>query len=392
MKKGTLDMTNTLRSVEIFAGAAGLGLGLAKAGFKHEVVVENDDDACETIRLNQRNGHHLVEGWDIRQADIQSCDLSDVSGDIDLVAGGPPCQGFSVGGLHRGAKDERNLWPWAIETVAQLKPRAFAFENVPNLASAHGDYLSYLRAALSLPTIADPANWQEDAARLAGILATGQSFDPSYRVHVDTLVASDYGTGQRRKRLFIVGIRDDVAGDYATPEATHDEHALMEQKWLTGEYWARHGIVQQHPDKDGLAWLKRHNRQPRDMFAPRLAPWRTVRDVISEIPADAPNSEDATRAFMTYKGHTGSDADRPAKTHRAGDHGVSGGEMGFVSNIQGLEASRHYTVREAAALSDFDHDYRFHGSWGDGLRQIGNAVPCRLGEAVGRQIARALAA
>ena len=385
-------MTNTLRSVEIFAGAAGLGLGLAQAGFKHEVVVENDSDACNTIRLNQANGHSLVEGWEIREADIEACDLSDVTGEIDLVAGGPPCQGFSVGGLHRGAKDERNLWPWAIETVSQLKPRAFAFENVPNLASAHSEYLSYLQSALSLPTIARPEEWQEDAERLAKIMATGQSFDPSYRVHVDTLVASDYGTGQRRKRLFIVGIRDDVDADYVTPVATHGEYELMEQKWLTGEYWARHGIRMQTPDKEGLAWLKKHNRQPRDMFTPRLSPWRTVRDVLADIPEGAADNDPAPREFKTYKGHTGSDADRPAKTHRAGDHGVSGGEMGIVSNIEGHEIYRHYTVREAASLSDFDSDYRFSGSWGDGLRQIGNAVPCALGKAVGNSIATALAA
>lgn len=385
-------MTKTLRSVEIFAGAAGLGLGLAEAGFKHEVVVENDNDACETIRLNQAAGHRLVQGWDIREADIESCDLSDITGEIDLVAGGPPCQGFSVGGLHRGAKDERNLWPWAIETVSQLKPRAFAFENVPNLASAHADYLSYLTAALSLPTIARPEDWQEDSKRLSDILKTGQSFDPSYRVHVDTLVASDYGTGQRRKRLFIVGIRDDVAGDYVTPEATHGEYELMEQKWLTGEYWDRHGIERQSPDKEGLAWLKRHNRQPRDMFSQRLLPWRTVRDVFADIPGDAPNNENAPREFKTYKGHTGSDADKPAKTHRAGDHGVPGGENGAVSTIPGHEIYRHYSVREAAALSDFDHQYQFSGSWGDGLRQVGNAVPCRLGQVVGKSIATALAA
>ena len=385
-------MTKTLRSVEIFAGAAGLGLGLAKAGFKHEVVVENDSDACNTIKLNQKNGHPLVQGWDIREANIESCDLSDVTGEIDLVAGGPPCQGFSVGGLHRGAKDERNLWPWAIETVSQLAPRAFIFENVPNIASAHAEYLDYLKSALTLPTIARPTDWKEDASRLATIMATGQSFDPSYRVHVDTLTASDYGTGQRRKRLFIIGIRSDVAGDYITPTATHDEYELMVDKWITGEYWDRHGIPRQVPDKEGIAWLKKHNRMSRDLFSAKLSPWRTVRDVLVDIPQDAPNNEEAPREFKTYKGHTGSDADRPSKTHRAGVHGVSGGELGVVSSIEGHEYHRHYTVREAAALSDFDHDYRFTGSWGDGLRQIGNAVPCRLGQAVGKSIATALAA
>ena len=128
------------------------------------------------------------------------------------------------------------------------------------------------------------------------------------------------------------------------------------------------------------------------MFSQRLLPWRTVRDVFADIPADAPNNEAAPREFKTYTGHTGSDADKPAKTHRAGDHGVPGGENGAVSTIRGHEIYRHYSVREAAALSDFDHQYQFSGSWGDGLRQVGNAVPCRLGQAVGKSIATALAA
>ena len=96
--------------------------------------------------------------------------------------------------------------------------------------------------------------------------------------------------------------------------------------------------------------------------------------------------------YRAGKGHTGSDADDPAKTHRAGDHGVSGGEMGVTSDKEGGQMHRHYSVREAAALSDFPHDYAFSGSWGDGLRQIGNAVPCNLGEAVGNSIHQALAA
>lgn len=381
-----------MRSVEIFAGAAGLGLGMAKAGFDHEIVVENDSDACETIRMNQANGHPLVQGWNVAEASIEDCDLSAIKGDVDLVSGGPPCQGFSIGGAHKGHRDERNLWPWAIATVATLKPRAFVFENVPNLASAHAEYLRYLEKALTLPTIASPADWTEDCERLDKILATGQSFDPSYRVRTDVHIASDYGTGQKRKRLFIVGIRSDVSGEYLPPEATHSEYELMESKWLTGEYWDRHGLVRPLPDKAGQRWLAKHNRMPRDLFAPRLQAWNTVRDIFAGIPNDAPNRDEAPREFRTYKGHTGSDADDPAKTHRAGDHGVSGGEMGVTSDKEGGQMHRHYSVREAAALSDFPHDYAFSGSWGDGLRQIGNAVPCNLGEAVGNSIHQALAA
>ncbi len=381
-----------LRSVEIFAGAAGLGIGLARAGFNHEVVVENDNAACETIRLNQANNHPLVKDWDVREASIENCDLSDIETDPDLVAGGPPCQGFSIGGKHKGSADERNLWPWAIQTVAILKPKAFVFENVPNLASGHKDYFDYLVNALALPTIADPHSWEDDQDRLTKIIATGQSFDPSYRVNVSTHLAADHGTGQKRKRLFIVGIRDDLGVTYNPPMPTHSLDSLMEDKWQSGIYWERHAMQRPDIDAAGLRWLKKHNRQPRDLFSERLSPWQTVRDVLAQIPSDAPNSEPAPREAKGYKGHTGSPVDEPSKTHRAGVHGVPGGENMMDWGSEKNPQYEHYSVRQAAALSDFPHDYQFSGTWSDGIKQIGNAVCANQGQVVGQQIAAALAA
>ncbi len=384
--------TKPLRSVEIFAGAAGLGLGLAKSGFHHEVVVERDHSACNTIRANQRDGHPLVEGWDIREASIENCDLSDIAAEPDLVAGGPPCQSFSIGGKHKGHRDERNLWPWAIQTVAQLKPKAFVFENVPNLASGHADFFDYLVKALALPTIATPLDWESDAERLSKIIATGQSFDPSYRVSVATLMAADFGTGQKRKRLFITGVRTDVAADFKVPEPTHSAEQLLEDKWLTGAYWDRHALDRPQMDEAGLRWLRKHNRNPRDLFAAPLKAHKTVRDVFAGIPGGAANNERAPREAKVYKGHTGSPIDEPSKTLRAGDHGVSGGENLCDWGTYRSPRYEHFSVREAAAISDFPHDYRFDGTWSDGLKQIGNAVPCALSEAVGGSLAKTLQA
>jgi len=383
-------MQKSLRSVEIFAGAAGLGLGLAKAGFSHEIIVENDSDACNTIRLNQHQNHPLVEGWRILEANIEDCDLSGVKGEVDLVAGGPPCQGFSIGGQHKGSEDQRNLWPWAIKTVSEIKPRAFVFENVPNMASTHKDYLEYLVKALTIPTIADPQQWIEDGEKLQKILSEGQSFDPSYDVSVDLLTSSDFGTGQKRKRLFITGIRKDVGAKYNTPVSTHSEAELLDSKWIRGEYWERHGLSRPVPNDAAMKWIRKHNQQPRDLFATPMKPWNTVRDIIANIPEWANGQEDAPRQAKAYKGHTGSEIDSPAKTHRAGVHGVSGGEM-MIDFGEGQACQyRHFTTREAAALSDFPHDYDFSGTWSDCLRQIGNSVPCKMAQAVGQSIQKAL--
>ena len=400
-----------MRSIELFAGAAGLGLGLAKAGFHHDVVVERDHDACATIRHNQDRGHDLVRGWRVLEADAAAVDVSAIQAEPDLLSGGPPCQDFSIGGKHAGAHGDRNCWPTTIRFVNALRPRAFLFENVPGLASGHADYLEYIRLALTLPEVACPPmdDWREQADFLRRCVDQGVRSVPTYRVSVQKLVATDFGTAQARSRLFIVGLRDDVTAEWKAPDATHSLDQLMRDKWLTGEYWDRHGLDRPEIDKDGVAWLRRHNRAPADdLFARRLLAHRTTRDAIGDLPEPVPagspgvlDHEAAPRAAKAYKGHTGSAVDSPSKTLRAGDHGVSGGEnMVDYGEAAGPGRYRHFTVREAARVQGFPDDYAFPepvdgggrgGKWSAGLKQLGNAVPCELGEAVGRSILAALA-
>lgn len=401
-----------MRSVELFAGAAGLGLGLARAGFHHDVVVERDHDACETIRHNQRLGHSLVQGWNLLEADANAVDVSAIAPEPDLLSGGPPCQDFSIGGAHAGASGDRNLWPTTVRWVNALKPRAFVFENVPGLASSHADYLEYVTLALTLPEVACPPmdDWKEQAGFLRRCVAQGIRSVPTYRVSVEKMAATDHGTAQARNRLFIVGIRDDVTAAWKRPEATHSLEQLMRDKWISGEYWDRHGLVRPEIDKAGTAFLRKHNSRPADdLFARRLLAHRTTRDAIADL--GTPNvdgtpgildHEAAPRAAKAYKGHTGSAIDDPSKTLRAGDHGVSGGEnMVDYGEAAGEGRYRHFTVREAARVQGFPDDYAFPEptdaggrgkKWSAGLKQLGNAVPCELAEAVGRSVLETLSA
>ena len=140
-----------MRSVELFCGAGGLGLGMAPAEFDHEIVCDTDEGACDTIRLNQRLGYAPVRGWQVRQCDAAGLDYSDVAPDVDLLAGGPPCQPFSVGGKLIGQDDPRNKWPVAIRAVERLRPRAFCFENVRQMTTTFAEYLDYVVHQLSLP-------------------------------------------------------------------------------------------------------------------------------------------------------------------------------------------------------------------------------------------------
>lgn len=388
-----------MRSVELFAGAAGLALGTARAGFHHEIVVERDRAACETIRHNQRLGFAAVQGWKVVEADVATLDLSAVQAEPDLLSGGPPCQPFSIGGDHAGAADERNCWPWTINATRLLRPRALLFENVPGLLR-FGEYLDYLKMALGNPGLSTPGvDWREDASFLRAALDARATSDPRYRISVVKLDASDYGLAQARTRVFIVGLREDVAADWHAPDATHSAEQLMVDKWITGTYWDRHGIARPEIDEAGTRFIRRHNQAAAaDLFAPRLTAHRTVRDAIGDLPEPQPRGtpgihdhEASPREARVYKGHTGSPIDMPSKTLRAGVHGVSGGEnlVDYGAGHPGTRY-RHFTVREAARLTGIDDDYRFPGTWSDGLKQLGNAVGVDMGEAMGRSIARAL--
>lgn len=401
-----------MRSIEIFAGAAGLGLGLARAGFKHEIVVEKDHDACRTILHNQKLGHELLQGWKVLEADVNDVDLGGIAPEPDLLSGGPPCQAFSIGGKHVGAASDRNLWPTTFAYVRALRPRAFVFENVPGLMQSHSDYLDYITLALTLPDIACPPaeDWREQASFLRRCVEQKVRSVPTYRVAVKKLTATDYGTAQNRSRVFIVGIRDDLTQEWQAPGVTHSHDRLMHEKWVTGEYWDRHGLERPVMDKAGLAYMRKHNqRGMEDLFSQPLRAHRTTRDALVGLPEPTAEGtpgildhQAAPREAKTYKGHTGSAVDDPSKTLRAGDHGVSGGEnMIDLGPLAGTSRYRHFTVREAARIQDFPDDYTFPQpegkrgktcAWTSSLKQLGNAVPCALAQAMGDSIAKVLRA
>lgn len=392
------------RSVELFGGAAGLGLGLAQAGYKHELVVEQDHAACEIIRANQAAGNALVAEWQIAEADIKTLDLSDVAPEPDLLAAGPPCQSFSIGGKHRGASDDRNLWPWVVSAVRQLRPRAFVFENVPALMTKHASYFEYLKLALQLPELASPhGDWEADKEYLRVCTQQNIRSVPTYRINAAKLQAADFGTPQKRTRVFLVGIRDDHECSWEVPHPTHSEEALLAAKWISGSYWEEHQLSRPDYDERGLRFIRKHNqRPPPGLFDEVPAPLerhQTTRDAIADLPDPRTDIETfpdhlaAPREARAYKGHTGSRIDDPSLTLRAGVHGVSGGEA-MIDYGEGASVRyRHFTKREAARISSFPDDYSWaSATWSEALHAIGNAVPVALGRAVGQSLSAALAA
>jgi DNA (cytosine-5)-methyltransferase 1 len=167
---------------------------------------------------------------------------------------------------------------------------------------------------------------------------------------------------------------------------------LLKHQFGNGEYWEEHAVKRADRDQYRSKISTRLDKALSAQDA-SLRPWLTVRDAIADLPD--PRSK-AERSILNhnyqpgakpYPGHTGSILDLPAKTLKAGDHGVPGGEN-MIAFPDGTY--RYFTVRESARLQTFPDGYMFHGSWTETMRQLGNAVPVRLAQIVGSSVAAQL--
>lgn len=391
----------SLTSVELFAGAGGLALGVALAGFKTRAVVEWDQWACDTIRENQARGFPLVAGWPVIQGDvrewIENADTASLGHGLDLIAGGPPCQPFSMGGKHKAHMDHRDMFPTTVDVIRRLRPRAFIVENVKGLTrSAFHNYYQYILLQLQFPELSKKADesWSNHHERLqqhqTARKKPGQ--DLTYRVSPTLVNAANFGVPQKRERVFIVGFRSDQDVQWSFPRGTHSLDALLHDQWVTGDYWDRHEIATRHRPCMPERLAPTLNRLRGLGLAPTHAPWQTVRDALHRLPD--PSGQDSgilnhrlQAGARTYPGHTGSPLDLPAKTLKAGDHGVPGGENMLVRPDSSV---RYFTVRESARLQTFPDGYELHGSWTEAMRQLGNAVPMLLGRVVAASVAEHL--
>ncbi|MFI7640598.1 DNA cytosine methyltransferase [Nonomuraea sp. NPDC049400] len=210
-----------LRVIEICAGAGGQSLGLEKAGFDHELAIELDDNAVNTLKHNRPD-------WQVAHGDVADprvWDPEDYEPDkrggepIDLFAGGVPCPPFSIAGRQLGANDERDLFAWAIEQVRTLRPRALMLENV---------------RGLSMPRFAGYRQHVLDRLKKFG-----------YAAEWKLLQASDYGVPQLRPRFVLIAMAPDDFEHFHWPEPTGDPstvgetlyHLMKANGWARAEEW-----------------------------------------------------------------------------------------------------------------------------------------------------------
>lgn len=307
-----------LRVLSLFSGAGGLDLGFEAAGCATIACVDNDFESCKTLRHNRPD-------WNVFEGDIR--DYNPAVRDVDVVVGGPPCQGFSSAGKG-DPNDPRNfLWKEYMRVVERVKPRAIVLENVSALAHRkNGDHLAGIMDALE---------------------AQGYSF-----VH-RVLNAADFGVPQARRRLVVIGLRD---GTPTMPEPTH-----------VGAHVTVHDAIADLDGNFDPDW----NHVPPSHAKHVVARWKKLK------PGEAdPNYR---RARL--------DPAKPSTTIRAGGgYGPKGDHLaGFHPPIHPYQP-RQLTVREAARLQSFPDDWILQGSKTAQGRQIGNAVPVKLGEAIGKHV------
>jgi len=371
-----------------------MALGLHFAGFTHAALIEFEPKACDTLLHNAENWRARNGGsapWTpeaVRLLDVREFDPCEVTTDaaIDLIAGGPPCQPFSLGGVHAGMNDSRNMFPAALDLVRRVRPKLVLFENVAGLLRpSFLPYFEYVEEQLRDISCVPRANetWAQHRSRLRH--GPAKRSGDSYHVTRQLVNAADFGVPQLRKRVFLIAVRNDVAEEPIPPlEGTHSEEALLRDQWVSGDYWSRHGLDAPSMCPDSRLLERAHAADTSKL------PWKTVRDAISDLPAPVDGKEHPTicnhvgvPGARSYPGHTGSDIDRPSKTIKAGVHGVCGGEA-MIRFPDGQ--LRYMSVREAARIQTFPDSYEFLGARSHAMRHIGNAVPVDLAAAVGRHI------
>lgn len=358
-----------------------MALGLEQAGFDSVALFERDADACDALRYNR-------PAWNIVQGDVRDINFSHY-GPVDLVAGGPPCQPFSMGGKARGYQDDRDMFPQAVRAVRELQPRAFIFENVRGLLrSAFANYVEFIRLQLTYPTFPVSANvdWETNLRRLQrNHTSTQHTDDLTYNVSINLVDAADHGVPQRRHRVFFVGFRHDLNIGWSFPTPTHTYDNLLRAKYISGDYWREHNLKPVAPPTKLLGRLQSLRS---DDFIAATQRWRTLRDALSDLPGPGETTNLSNHHFQpgarSYPGHTGSLLDEPAKALKAGDHGVPGGEN-MLRQRNGQV--RYFTVRESARIQTFPDNYVFPSSWTESMRQLGNAVPVQLARMVAASVA-----
>lgn len=316
-----------MKAIELFAGAGGLSLALEKVGFNIQALIEIDKHCCDTLRLNFINTN-------IIQDDINNINLSDYK-DIDLLAGGIPCQAFSFSGLKKGLNDKRGqLFFSFMDNLKLLQPKVFLIENVKGLFFHNKkETFQFLKEELE---------------------KTG------YKVTYKLCNTVNYNVPQKRERLIIVGIRNDIDKQFIFPEESKNIITIKDA--LTNV-----------PFSLGVNYPE-YKKQILDLV-PEGGNWKNLPEDVAK--------KYLGKAYYSSGGKTGI-AKRLAWNEPSPTLLCS--PMQKVTERCHPAETRPLTVREYARLQTFPDDYIFSGGILSQYSQIGNAVPVNFGYIIAKQI------
>lgn len=327
-------MAKKYTSIELFAGAGGLALGFEKAGIEGISFVEIDKDATETLRLNRPN-------WNVIEEDVRNVDFGEYKGKVDIVSGGAPCQSFSYAGKRLGFGDTRGtLFSEFARCVKEVKPKMFLFENVKGILN------------------------HDKGRTFNTIIHEFKSL--GYKVVYKVLNAAYYGVGQKRERLIIIGIRNDLAHkiDFSYPEPEKEMTMLRD-------------VLQNVPDSPYQAYSEK-KRKVMELVPPGGSWVDLPEDVAKEYMGKSYNSGGGRRGMARRISW-----DEPCLT-------LTTSPSQKQTERCHPDETRPFTVREYARIQSFPDEWEFYGTLTSKYRQIGNAVPVELAKRIGVEIIKAL--
>ena len=325
----------TYTSIELFAGAGGLAIGLEMAGFEHIGLIEIDKAASRTLTSN-RPGWNVINGDIANISELDLCTYFGIEkGQLDLLSGGAPCQSFSYAGNRLGLNDARGtlFYHYAV-FLQKLQPKMFLFENVRGLMS-HEKGKTY-RIIMKIFS------------------------EAGYSVQMAVLNAWNYGVAQKRERLITVGIRNDLNISFSFPKPHKYKPVLKD-------------VLYNVPESDGV--LYQTEKEKIFDLVPPGGYWRDIDPVVAK--------EYMKSCWYMGGGRTGIlrrlSMDEPSLAV------LTSPSQKQTERCHPTE-TRPFTVRENARIQSFPDDWSFYGTVTEQYRQVGNAVPVKLAFEIGKKI------
>ncbi len=344
----------SLNVLDLFCGCGGLSCGFERAGYDILLGIDNDAKALETFELNH-NGAKSICG-DITEITYRK-DIKPLinNREIDIVIGGPPCQGMSLSGPRKFEDPRNKLYLSYIRLVEEIQPKAFVIENVPGLVSLFGGQIK--------DSIIEKF--------------TKMGYNIQYKI----LCAADYGVPQNRRRVVFVGLRN---GAFDYPKALLQQvtcsMALSDLPSLEDEIESETAEYVDEPQNAYQKIMRENSKKVKNHVAANHS--EKVRKIISLVP-DGGNYKDLPEEYINSRNFhvawTRFASDKPAPTidtgHRHHFH---------------YKYNRVPTVRECARLQSFPDDFVFLGNKTQQFRQVGNAVPPLMAQAIAEQLKKEL--